>query len=239
MGVLAKIRVLDITADILKITASALAVIGVVILVLNLIQNLEYIEPIIEANDTSAFFSWLYRVLATPIILFAASSIVGAVARVMAKRAETGYQNFVKELIGRIRMYKRIAISDLARFFGESPRNIESILARLSHEGVFKGYVEKGVVVYSEQETMAPVPPVISSPARNEEDVERIDVEADLGETRIVAPEAESGARDTSSIAEVGDINERIEKLREAYEKGLISRETYEKMLRELKGQQQ
>jgi len=246
-------RVLRNTGFVLKLVGYVLLAAGISILMLNLVDSMDALNRAINAALSTGRLDFLqyvlYSILYTPIILLAASAVLGYIGGSLEKRAEEMRKEFLEKLVGMVLMYQGITVQDLARRLGETPRTVEEALAEITKEGRLRIRVDNNGVVHVEQPapqqaqatapplavTPAPAPPVPPPPAQPvapESDNVRGGEAAEEG-TQVM-PQGVVGAAG-GEAAGAGSVEEQLKRIEEAYRRGLISEETYRQLVEKLK----
>lgn len=225
----------------LHIIALIIFAYGIYLLIYNLYNYLYYINTIRTTEDLGY---WLKIVSLKPIIYFIIAGVIAKIVRYIDKYADEYWKAQVAKIIGLIESYREIHISTLARKVGMSPKRLEEILALLKHEGLFKGKIDQNGFIHSSAEEEIVEPPVIA--IQNIADMPRPEQPATTLAPRVSVHEAEGTVvvdesrreKETSSgesEPSAEDIEKKIKELEKAYKEGLISEETYRKMLEELR----
>ncbi len=186
----------------------------------------------IKAEDIGTLGTLIYNEFYTPIVLATIGFIFESLKKALRKTSLQLQDDFSKELIGTVAMYREIPIVELAKRVNESVAAVEEQLARLRQNGLFKGYIDRNGIVHfiSEEEAMPqPIPTPIEI---NQADTDKEKPLEDKQESQESIEETETEGTQVISLSESKE--ERIRKIKEMYEKGLISEETYRKALKEL-----
>jgi len=263
MGKIRRIQLLKTVSTTLRIASYALTTIGLAILLFNLILNMENLlnlgeQPIELAVRNLA--GLLYTMLFAPLMLIIVGSIIHLGYKIGEEKAAERYNDLVKEVLGTVMMYKNISLRDLAVRIGEHTREVETFLAKLRYDKICNVYVDSQGIVHLEsverplaQPVPQPIPvqpvrPIISTSSKPEPEVSREEKTEVVLPLTPAAPSATTPTTPTSptatpvmpslseeeKIKKKEEITRKMIRLKEAYEKGLISEETYRKMLEEL-----
>jgi len=236
---LAKARRLEKASEATKVIGSIFILAGMAFLIFRFYRNLDRVGA---AQSLEELGGVLYDMLIAPLLVILTGVVLQELSATLRKRARRLEEEFRNELLGLIEVYGRISLNDLAAKVNMSPREVESLLARLAREGAFKGVISEDGYVYYSREALVPAP-VVSPATVAGEDVERggggtVVVEPAMAETVPGAPSQEPPSEDKAPGGEQEelpeDVRRELEELERAYREGLISREAYEKARREL-----
>jgi len=250
MGKISRIKMLKTLSMILRITGYTIIAIGVVLLVFNLVSNIENFVALQKLPGDSAiraFTEILLNILFTPVILIVLGDIINLAYRLSEKRIAEEYNDLVKEVLGAVMMYRDISLSDLAKKIGETPTELEAFLAKLRFDKAVHVYIDSKGVIHAESAEKSqpqspqpipaqPVPPILHTgqepipPLRPQTETDTV---RESERTEVVAPTPLT-PQSTAKTTVDEETSEKIARLKEAYEKGLISEETYKKLLEEL-----
>jgi len=261
MGKIKDIQSLKTVSTALRIISYVFTSIGLLILLLNLILNMESLwslgrQPVDMAVRNLA--GLLYRMLFTPLILIIVGDIIRLGHRISERKAAEQYNDLVKEVLGIVMMYKDISLRDLAARIREEPSEVEAFLAKLRYDKICNVYVDPHGIVHIESTErplaqpvpqpvpVQPVPPIIPTPKPEPEVSREEKTEVVLPPTTAAPPTIKPttptppttpvapSLSEEEKIKKKEEIARKITRLKEAYEKGLIGEETYRKMLEEL-----
>lgn len=150
-----------------------------------------------------------------PLAVVLVSLIVNQVGFFVRREADSMKREFEKSLLGAIEAYQHIPLSYLAQKIGEDPRYIEYMLTRLKIEGRFRGFIDLQGYVHARLES--PVPAIRQvQPQRVQQGTGRVPSGEQVEERELV------------------DVEEKRREIEEMYKRGIISRETYLRLLEEL-----
>ena len=234
----------------LRVTSYILLVAGVSLVVLYLVQYMDALNKAISVavstGELGPLQSVLYNILYAPVILLAASAVLGYIGGSLEKKAEEARREFLEKLSGLVLMYQGISIQELSRRLREPPKAVEEALAEIAREGKLRIRVDSNGLIHAEpaapqQPAAAPSPtvPVAASPvpppaqpiAPESDQVRSAPVEE---EGTQIMPQGGAAAA-ASEEQPQGDLEERLRRIEEAYRQGLISEETYRQLVEKLK----
>ena len=236
-------------AFILRIIGYVFLIAGIILVILYTIQYIDAlnksINTALSTGELKSLGTVLYNILYAPITMFALSTILNYISSNLEKRAEEAKREFLEKLSGLLLIYRGISIQELARRVHESPKAVEEALAEIVRNGKLQIHVDSNGIVHIESATpkhfsaspgiasvTSPIPPPPQLPQSD-----RVRGEA-MGEGTQVLPQSHTATPSPESQGLSRDVEEKLKRIEEAYRKGLISEETYRKLLEKLrKGQ--
>ncbi len=208
MSVRIRYGVLRYTAAALTIVSYGLLAYAILLFIVRLLDLLPLLEGVTGLED---LVNLVKTYLIEPAAYLAAVPVVSKAAELLSKYSEEYWDNFTKSLIGAIESYRVIHVSQLASLYGESAEWISRVITRLRAEGKFRGHMDARGLVYAAGYAPPPQPPTQQE-----------------APTEVRVPVTGGGEEATSTV------DERLREIEEAYRKGLISEETYRRLLSEL-----